>query len=1004
MSTEEQRVNGGNESEFNIDLDASLDIDLDGEDFSSPHQDDFTIDLDSGPVDYVESQSPYNPNDIQVNDIQVNNQINTDFSGSIEIDLDNLSGLEGLGYTGVDEDEDEITIDFDETFEEDEDDKEFDAELIEGIKTLPSGEKSEDDDWNDSDFYTSNEAFEEGTKQVIEAVKTKKKKALVTLEESAVFNYNTLSKGVFKYPNSVMHYFRNKFNRDNSEKLLGNQIINAPEFLGLYAENKAFEGILSNPDIDLRELYNSLGLADIYRLDEAKFLTFSTWASGLRDYQIKNISIANYSENTMEHMLFQLLNTYIPFTLDNCSKIESKYREGKLSTLKSFISNSKAITHYVCPKCGERGLLPKNFMVFMYNSSEFTLIYDPVECSCGTLCIFSKPDYDYISKQFNPIFSKIRPDSTNPYQSLRSYVPSYELIESWLTSIGDVEIESTELLETVEEDEALSASANYSVDWEGACKDFLSFITMVGDSKFKLKSVHSGSRVNTKNFTKILVNQVSSYKVLKENALASLINTLMHCGLSNYSLYNKTFLDNLYNLKNVDGISDVTLEALNNALLLDVIRDKKVSRERFNEVLDLFRKERDSFDDNFTKFINTLERNKYSLSFIPVTTSSLREELLYNYFYDERLANVLDEISDLMLLNSVSEDLFNDISMPTIRKGSVKNNVSFSRAKSNLIDVNKIDTRVKYISKLLSFIVPDNQVSSEQLLLTYVADTDSLNVLADFLKACYNRDVYDIYKYYTKVLMMTGNATPNYLIKRVRDLVLMLPHHENTGDKFSFYFDFDCDRAFRAKFVRLYEEKGFIPPVIEGDTVEEKLEFYENCSSLDGVKNFVPDDVEKVLQEFSDVFTFGQFVDYHNLFRDYPSYMFMRDLIYYLSDLNIDLVLNLLSLDSTICSILLEDDYVLPELNPNVIRDFYLVTLPILDTLSMGGDSSESDDSFSNGVSKNTMSYEKRIEIIRKNYNNLTVSYKEIPCFIDIIEKSMGDVINDSIITGGQGL
>ena len=108
MSTEEQRVNGGNESEFNIDLDASLDIDLDGEDFSSPHQDDFTIDLDSGSVDYVESQSPYNPNDIQVNDIQVNNQINTDFSGSIEIDLDNLSGLEGLGYTGVDEDEDEM--------------------------------------------------------------------------------------------------------------------------------------------------------------------------------------------------------------------------------------------------------------------------------------------------------------------------------------------------------------------------------------------------------------------------------------------------------------------------------------------------------------------------------------------------------------------------------------------------------------------------------------------------------------------------------------------------------------------------------------------------------------------------------------------------------------------------------------------------------------------------------------------------------------------------------
>lgn len=999
MSTEENRDVRG---EYNSHIDDSVEIDLDMDgpldDLIGPNEE-ISIDLDMDePLDdlTVPNEEVSIDLDGDLFDSPVDDNLRDSSLGSfnteIELNLDSAS----LGYIGEDDYEsDEVNIDFDEEVTEE------DEQLIAGISEgnfLPSPSVEDDDVWDDSDFYTSAEALEESKNKMIESVKRKKKKTVVTIEENAVFNSISLNDKVFSYAKEIIHYFKGRFNKSSSEKALGGTIMNAPDFLGIADQNRAYSSILSDTSIDLKLLYKSLEIPDVYKSDEAKYLTFCKWAEELKEYQIKNISITNYSSEILEHLCYDLLGIYLPFVLKNSVKIGDKLKDGLLFTFKKFISNNKMITHYVCPKCGEKVLVPQKFIVFMFDSNDYRLIYDPLECSCGALTVFDKSSYEFIAKQFVSLFKILRPEYSNPYQSLRSYVPTFDSLQTWISECLEVDTEMDNLLESPNEEgeenmESLTGLESYTVDWESACRDFYSFINMVGDAKFKLKSVATGSLQGVKNITKILVNQTNSYKVLKEHAYASLITSLMELGLSNFSLYNKTFLENMYELKDVNDLSEYTLESLNEALTLDVIRDKKVSRERFNEVLDLLRKQKDSFEEDFSKFIKYLEDNKYSLSFIPVTTRALQEDLLYNYFYDERLVRVLDEISDLMLLNSISEDLYSDLSIPVVKGNNVSGNVSFNRVKADLVDVNKSKNMSKYVSKLLNF-TTNSLVSADSLLLSYVDNSDELSTLADFLKACYHRDVYDINKYLFEVVSLTSPNSDNYLIRRVYDLATAINHNDIEGDKFSFYFDFDCDRAYRAKFVRLYEEKRFIPKVMEGNTVEEKLAFYENLEfDESNNKNFVPNDLEEVLNNYEDVYKFGQFVDYHNLYKDFINYIFMRDLVYYLSYLDIDLILNMLSLDETISSILLEDDYELPKLDPDVLRDFNLVSLPLLDVLTPGGDDSSSSES--NGATTFS-SLKSKISLIRKNMNTLNMSYRELPCFANILEKSLGDVLNDS--------
>lgn len=932
MSTESY----GNEGDFNIDLD----------------------DLLSEPSDEV------NPNE------QPNDEFEIDLDS---IDLSSISSL-GLGYAGSDSDVEE------DEFELDLDSEEF---LMEDVNLLAVS--NNDDEWSDNDFYTSTEAMEEAKSKAIESTKKKKKKQVVSLEESGLFNYNVLNAEVYTYPKNIVNYYNAKFNSDNSEKILGSSVTSTPTFLDINAENTAFEVVSMNPNVDFKKLYHSLNIHENYKQDEAKFALFSDWLSELRDLRLKQVNMAQYSEDTMRYTTFTFLDSFLPFTLDNCSKIGMKLQQNLLVTFNKFISNGKVITHYICPKCGEKVIMNKDFMVFLYDSSNVSLIYSPLECGCGAMSIFSKPDYEFLVKKFNPYYKNLKPEYSNPMQSLRSYVPSIFLIEEWLSEICNVEVEVEEctLLKDPNEQqgEDLAKTEQYDVDWESACKDFKTFITMIGDAKFRLNSASNESYVNRSNLTKILINQVSSYSVLKENALASLIGTLINYGLSDFSLANKCFLQNFYNVKDVNSVSEITLESLSNVLPLDIIRDGKVSKERFNEVLNLLRGQYDSFEERFTEFLDSLEENKYSLSFIPVATLRLKESDYYDYFYDERLSVLLNEIADLMLLNYIAEDLFNSLSLPDVKGNAVRASISFNRAKSDLLDVNKAYDRDKHVGKLLAMMKVADVIKPSSLMITSVPDADNLNILSNFLKACYNRDVYDIYKYYGDVMRMTSGSSDNSFMMSVGELVRTIPHESLDGDKFSFYFDFDCDRSFKARFVRLYEEKGFIPNEIKGDSVEEKLNFYESCVYDDNnVKDFVPNELEEVLSRFKYVYTFGQFVNYHNLFKDFVSYLFMRDVVCYMSKLKSEHLLHLLSLSPEICSILLEDDYVMPPLDPNVLSDYNLLSLPIFDG------------ALSNSIAK-SKSLANVITLIRTSTTNLSLCYSELPALIDVLDKALGDKV-----------
>ena len=109
----------------------------------------------------------------------------------------------------------------------------------------------------------------------------------------------------------------------------------------------------------------------------------------------------------------------------------------------------------------------------------------------------------------------------------------------------------------------------------------------------------------------------------------------------------------------------------------------------------------------------------------------------------------------------------------------------------------------------------------------------------------------------------------------------------------------------------------------------------------------------------------------------------MRDLLYYSSHAGVETVLRILSLDSEVASILLEDDFTPMDLDKNVLEDFSILCLPL-----MGVELLE--------LQQAQLPYSVKIKKLFEQMDTIRYEVQFIPGLTSIVDRLMGKRLDDN--------
>lgn len=557
-------------------------------------------------------------------------------------------------------------------------------------------------------------------------------------------------------------------------------------------------------------------------------------------------------------------------------------------------------------------------------------------------------------------------------------------------------------------------------DWENIKKRFFDTISLIGDSKFKLvysgfdasdvpsmslseevninadeqvvASIESPSMdylrnpnrkfskrkdLNLKNITKIYATMNGNYTFLKKMAVSSTINLLKPLGLNKFSLTSRSFYKVYSLFDNLDRLAKKELEFLSEELGFRIYNnDGSLNTEISGTLFEDIRYMNDNFELEKSRFVDSLYSNLYFLSYMPISSDKITDEDVNDYLYDTEIKSFVDRVSDLMILNNIAEDWLNRFN-PALKNGLEKNMlISYKRTVIDSVRNMKRVDRKKSLWELLckiSELITSKPIES---ILRFIDSGDSMNYLCLFLDACYRKDLYDMYKCYAKI---DGRFTSTRF-KELEDLYQLLsafPNKELDSDKFSFYFpNMNCDNKFKPRFVKMFEEKGFVPKHLEGNDEEEMLEYYSSLNYTDACVNYLPKQIEDLLNAFSSTIKFGRFISYSNLFKDFGVYYGARDLLYSLATENVPLtdILNSLNLSPELASMLLEDDYEFPSADDLVVKYIDLINLPLDGSLDVPSGT-----------------YRDRILFLLENFDDVKPMFKEFPKVYDLVIEIAGE-------------
>ena len=492
----------------------------------------------------------------------------------------------------------------------------------------------------------------------------------------------------------------------------------------------------------------------------------------------------------------------------------------------------------------------------------------------------------------------------------------------------------------------------------------------VGRTRYKFDDRH------LKNVTKIFSTMHGNYPYLKSIAVTSAINLLKPLGLNRFSLSSKSFYKVYSMFDNLNELGKKDLEFLSNELGYKIYNedgslDESISTNLFKDINDMHT----NFEEKKRRFINSMYDNIYYLSYMTLSSSGhLSEEDVNDYMYDDDIRLFIDRVSDFMIMTNIAEEWLNKYN-PAVPSSSDSMLVNYKRnvltAVKSMKSVNRKKTIKEYIDKICG-----SSFGQIHTIMSLVDSNDSINYIHQFLEACYTRDLYEMYRCSDRIV---GNFN-NLEIPEFMDLVQLItlfPKKKLDVDKFSFYFpNLECDNKYKARFVRLFERKGFVPKVLEGETEEEKLLYYESLDYNTDKVEYLPEEVKKLLHAYDGIIRFGRFISYSSLFKDYAVFYSARDILFsvLINKLPMDKVLSVLNLDSTLASMLIEDSYELPIADPIVVEYIDLLNLPLDGTIELEG-----------------VTQKDKISELLDHYDDLKPIFKNFPKVYDLVSSILKD-------------
>ncbi len=508
-----------------------------------------------------------------------------------------------------------------------------------------------------------------------------------------------------------------------------------------------------------------------------------------------------------------------------------------------------------CPKCGKEHLLP---LIWYLNIAEHL-------------------QKEYINGA-NEVFKFLSKVSTGT--ALTKINPSLELlmegVDTVVTLEGDNEFNLDTEKSVVEAKPIIFSDAEYYAAIEAFSKKLLLFddkditssnnqLSTTMDSIDDIEEFSFSSPEDTKNIDSLTFKELAicmaselslDYKATKNKALYSLVMSLNEYDFAKEILDKSTVWDlqnRLIILSKLDKITgnDKELLAIYKGIYQDISRTSTDSNE---EMIQLLRDYRDNLpttiaklEEDYSRFVEEIRRNIDLFAHTRILNiNQISYKLLSLYVNDASLAELLDDITDRMIVNNYAEQFAH-----TLFRSSVLNNSSIRTTLLEIADGHMIATTVlNHLSRKYGYDLPGTVY--DRLCYITASHLNPLKTAADAMKGC---------EYYNFVEALASIQECSTLISLTADEKLrkavQLAKDELSSFKAKSYHEFylkefspeeinDLDQSYRVRLMK-FEFGRYVPKRLTGETLNAYIERYETLerdNHLSIVENY------DYLQEF----------------------------------------------------------------------------------------------------------------------------------------------------------
>lgn len=670
---------------------------------------------------------------------------------------------------------------------------------------------------------------------------------------------------------------------------------------------------------DIREIFNELPIDESIKNNSNYFLTFLTFVKQNQEKKQKERILINEESSKIESVVQGLQLSLLEDELLSTRAVMEHEREGNCLVDKIYLYRNKKVLK--CGNCGEETEFYHNPIVFIKTDNDvMSPITFPVICDhCNHLNVFD-------GNKIKALTTAVKNDSKNfNSESIDSnpnrvavYIPPAQV---FLDKFNDVFVDKIEKEDKEEIRETIDLNAMQN--------NFLRLVTSIHD-----RHKTSFNEIGYKNMAKLIIRN-DDYDDVKKKSLASLIQKLKSSGLEILSESSVSQLDLMKQYEDkAEKYSNRIAKYLN-----------KVDLDEKGNVKDMkkFKKEYDSYNIYVEgellqreQYVRDLDTFKYILADTPISNLVLNDEDIQNYLSDETLFNILDEISDLMIISNYGEDFITNWTPRIYTKGSIQADRKYAIAYRNVGKPDsigpdmpkKIDKYLDYFRNIVArahgtedsldpAVKEENyhRFNSSDFLISHCPYSYIVNDFSAMCRSFLNRDYYRA----LELSMYIMNNYNDYLVnienyldekyKAVFRIITKIPNRDLLSDKFDFYFGSGCNYTAMQKesIINIYLSKKFTPRKKPSEIdYDEFIEYYVNLTINDKDEISIDEEMMDFVEKYLVVLVAGSQMS--TSANNFIFYNLGKDLLLCLSKFKDDIVYNCLSMNKDVAIQLIKED------------------------------------------------------------------------------------------------